>query len=350
MRLCGWLGASVAALLLVACGGSNASSQAAGARSPANTASAKANGDSGAASAPDTASSPDLLAGIKAFDAGSYSDARRSFEAASKANPADFQAYYDLGMTCEKLGDKAAAEAAYKSALVAKPNFDVAAVALGSLELDAGRTDDALAVTRAGLARNPGSAVLHENLGVTLAMRGDSEGATAELEQAIKLAPAEPMFQLTLAHWLNAWHAGGAGPHLASALGMVKDDIGMLASIGFEYRMAGNFALCIRTFDRAIAIRDGGEVRTERGICKLGKQDDEGAFDDLEAAVAKEPTYAAAHYWLAGRLALRKRYREAAAEYAKYLELQPNGSLAKPAAERRKAAQDLASRKKDPGN
>jgi tetratricopeptide (TPR) repeat protein len=116
----------------------------------------------------------------------------------------------------------------------------------------------------------------------------------------------------------------------------------MIASIGFEYRMAGEFDSCVKTFDRAIKIKDGGEVRTERALCKLGQKDEKGALDDLNGAISAEASYAPAHYYLGGRLASVKRYKEAATEYAKYLELAPNGSLAKQANERLKMAQDAA--------
>ena len=340
-------GASLGCVLagaMIACASTSPKGEAANAPPPVANATAR---DSAAASphtATEPAGSPDLMAGVKAFDAGSYDEARTSFEAATKKNPRDYQAFYDLAMACEKLGDKVAAEAAYKSALAIKPDFDVAAVALSTLELDEGRTDDALAVTQAALAQRPGSASLHENLGMALATRGEQDRALRELDQAAKLAPTEPMFQLTLAHWLNAWHVQGASFHLDRALGAGTDDVGVLASIGFEYRMAGDFASCIKTFDRAVQIKDGGEVRTERGICKLGMKDDAGAFGDLQAAVSVEPSYPAGHYWLAGRLALLRRYKDAAAEYGKYLQLQPHGSLAKAASERMKAAQDLAAR------
>jgi tetratricopeptide (TPR) repeat protein len=257
------------------------------------------------------------------------------------------QAFYNLGMACEKLGESTCAENAYKTAISIKPDFDTAAAALSSLELDAGRVDDALAVARAGLAKHPGSAALHENLGVGLATKGvGQDAALAELEQAIKIAPTEPMYHLTLAHWLNAWHIRGATPHLDAAIDLAKGDLGLLASIGFEYRMAGEFDACIKTFDRAIGIKDGGEVRTERAICKVGKKDSAGALADLQAGVAAEPAYAPGHYWLAGRLALQKRYKEAVLEYTKYLELQPTGSLAAQASERLKLAQDMVLRDK----
>ncbi len=153
------------------------------------------------------------------------------------------------------------------------------------------------------------------------------------------------MFHLTFAHWLNAWHVRGAAQHLDAALDIAKDDYGLIASIGHEYRMAGVFDSCVKTFDRAVAMKDGGEVRTERALCRLGLKDEKGTLADLEAAVDKEPTYGPAHYYLAGRLAMGRRFKDAAVEYGKYLKLEPNGSLAKPAAERLKAAEDAAKKR-----
>jgi len=214
--------------------------------------------------------SKELVEGIKAFDAGQYPEARSLFEAAVKKNKADYEALYNLGMASEKVGDKAAAEAAYQSALETKPDLDTASAELSALYIDEGRADVAITVARAGLAKHPGSAALHENLGIALAARDEADEATRELEAAIQIAPADPMLQLTLAHWLNVWHVRGAAPHLDAARARAKGDYGLIASVGHEYRMAGEFDSCVQTFDSAIAIRDGGEVRTERALCRLG--------------------------------------------------------------------------------
>ncbi|HEY8038384.1 MAG TPA: tetratricopeptide repeat protein [Polyangiaceae bacterium] len=338
----GTLGSLVVVAAIAGCGGSSPPPQTGGATP----------GDSSAppvdtvGTTPEPPPTAELLAGIKAFDAGNFADARTSFEAATKKDPKNYEAFFNLGQACEKLGDKPAAEAAYRSSVALKPEFDTAVAALSSLMLDAQRIDDAMAVAKAGLAKHPGSAPLHENLGIALAMHGDQDPAAAEMSQAIKTAPSEPMYHITFAHWLNAWHVRGAAPHLDAARDLVKDDYAMLAEIGFEYRMAGEFDSCIKTFDRAVAIKDGGEVRTERALCKLGVKDEPGTLADLQAAVAKEPNYAPAHYYLGGRLAGAKHYKEAAAEYAKYLELAPSGSLAKPATEKLKMAQDAAAHDK----
>lgn len=336
------LGGSLAVVLL-ACGGSGPPAQTAGtgpSSAPATDSAAAA-----APTTPDPPASPDVMAGIRAFDAGNYADARKSFEAAAKKNPSDYEAQYNLGMACEKLGDPPGAETAYKAALAAKPDLDSAAAELSALYLDAGRNDEALAVARAGLAKHAGSAPLHENMGIALAAKGDQDNATKEFSQALQLTPNEPMFHLTFAHWLNVWKVRGAAPHLDAALGLAKDDYDMTVSIGYEYRMAGEFDSCVKTFDHLVATKDGGEVRTDRALCRLGLKDEKGALADLQAAVDKEPTYATGHYYLGGRLAMSKKFKEAAAEYGKYLELAPNGSLAKPAADRMKAAQDAMKKK-----
>jgi Flp pilus assembly protein TadD len=325
----------------IACGGSSPPAQTGG--SDPGTSSLS---DPTPAPAAEPPPSAELAAGIKAFDAGNYPDARKSFDAAAKKNPRDYQALLNLGLACEKLSDPSSAESAYKAALAVKPDLEAASEELSALELDAGRSDDAAAVARAALAKNPSSGPLHENLGLALAAKGDQDNATKELSQAAQITPTDPMLQLTLAHWLNVWHVRGAAPHLDQARDLAKDDLAMLASIGLEYRLAGEFDSCVKTFDHAVAIKDGGEVRTERALCRLGLKDEKGTLADLQAAVQKEPTYAPAHYYLGGRLAMTKHFKEAAAEYSKYLELAPSGSLAARASERLKDSQDAMGKKK----
>jgi len=336
LALGSWLAAALAA-----CGASSPPAQSATATTVAVDAST-----AGETTSSEPAPSPEFLAGIKAFDGGDFAQARTSFEAAAKKDRGNYEALYNLGLACEKLEDKAAAERAYKAALEVKPDLETAAADLCALLIDEGRTEEAIAVARAGLAKHPGSGVLRENLGVALAARGQQDQALRELEEAARIAPDQAMFHLTLAHWLNAWHAPGGAAHLETVLGLAKDDYAMIASVGYEYRMGGEYDACVKTFDRAIAIKDGGEVRTERALCRLGLKDDRGTLDDLMAAVASDPTYPQAHYYLAGRLALAKRLKEAAAEYTKYLDLAPAGSLAKPARERLNAVKEAMAKER----
>jgi tetratricopeptide (TPR) repeat protein len=295
---------------------------------------------------PEPVHAPEFTTGLAAFDQGDYAGARKAFEAASKSNPNDYDALWNLGQSCEKLGDVPAAAAAYKAEIAIKPDADRAAAELANLYVGTGNTDEALATATAGLAKHPGSAVLHAAMGVALATRGDKDPAIQQFNQAIQVAPGDPMLSYTYAVWLNKWHVRGAAPLLDTALPLVKNDFPMLVSIGHEYRLAGEFDSCVRTFDTAVKSHDGGEVRTERALCKLGLKDEAGALTDLKSAVTTESSYPQAHFFLAGRLASTKHFKEAALEYAAYLQLAPSGSLADQANERLKAAQDAAEQDK----
>ncbi len=121
----------------------------------------------------------------------------------------------------------------------------------------------------------------------------------------------------------------------------------MIASIGHEYRMAGEFESCVKAFDQAIAIKDGGEVRTERALCKHGLKDDKG--DPRRPAGRRErpsPPTLRRTTTLAGGSRCRSASRRPPPSMPKYLELAPNGSLAGPASEKMKAAQDAMSKDK----
>jgi tetratricopeptide (TPR) repeat protein len=183
-----------------------------------------------------------------------------------------------------------------------------------------------------------------------MAAQRQQDPATQEFEQAIKISPQDPLFHYNFARYLNIWHVRGAIPHLDVALELTKDDVPFLVSIGHEYRLAASLdaaALdaCVKTLDRATQLKDGGEARTERGLCKLALKDQKGALDDLQAAVRVDPNYPQAHYFLAGRLAVMKRFKEAATEYQSYLSLAPEGSLVPQATEKLKLVQDAMKRK-----
>jgi Flp pilus assembly protein TadD len=338
-------------VVCAACGGATPPAQTEGSSSAA----LPAEGPSAASSASPAPGSeapptPELLSGIRAFDAGDYAEARKLFEAASGKNPNDSTVLYNLGLACERAGDRAAAESAYKAALVRKPDLEAAVEELGALYIDEGRSADAVALLRPAVVKHPMNGALHENLGVALATGGDVATARQELEQAATITPNEPMVHLTLAHWLTAWRAPGATTELNRASDLAKNDLGLVASVGYEYRMAGAFDACIKTFDRAAEIKDGGEVRTERALCKLGLKDDKGARADLQAAVEEEPGYGPAHYYLGGRLAVERNFAGAAAEYSKYLAIEPAGSLAKAATERLKAVGEAMALERSSGS
>jgi Tfp pilus assembly protein PilF len=296
---------------------------------------------------------PVFAAGMQAFDGGDYASARDDFQAAVKSNPDDYLALWELGQTCEKLGDGSAAAIAYRAELRVKPDADAAIAQLANLYTAEGRVEDALALATHGLASVPGSAPLHAAVGNALATRGDAtrgdqDAAINQYVQAVEREPTNSLLQYSFAVWLNRWHIRGAAAHLDAARDLGKNDYPMTVSIGHEYRLAGELESCVKVFDGLLAKTDHAEPRTERALCKLGLKDEQGALKDLRAAVAGEPGYPQAHFFLAGRLATARRFADAAAEYRAYLQLAPEGSLASQATERLKLAEEASATRDAP--
>jgi Tfp pilus assembly protein PilF len=284
-------------------------------------------------SAPPSSNSPDVARGVHASEAGDWATAQSAFEAAVKANPNDAVAQYNLGLAYEHMKRPADAETAYKAALSARADFADVAVALSSLLLngDPPRLDAAATVVQAGLAKHPENGGLHFNLGVILATKGDQPGATKEFDAAVKASPDDANAHFTYGHWLGVWgNAAGAETQLGAALG--STDLGVLAAVGHEALLLRAVGLCIAAFDKAIARKDLAELRTERGLCKMGSKDPDGAMADFAAAVKDDAKYPLAHYWLGVALAGHGKLKEAIGELDAYLKLAPDGAKAKDAA------------------
>ena len=304
----------------------------------------KATGATSAAPNDEPPPSAEVDQGIKSFEAGDYAAAQASFEAAIKKNPKNFIALSNLGLTLEKAGKPVEAEKAYKRALEIRPNLVQAASGITALWItsDPPKIDETIALCRSVLKQHPDAAAMHHTLAIALAKKGDQEAAIKEFDEAIRLRPEDPMFQLTFAQWYTVWKVKGAVAHLDIAKDLAKDDIGLLAAIGHEYRAAGAFPECVALYDKLITKKDSGELRTERALCKRGMKDEAGGVADLQAAVKNDPTFAPAHVYLAMRYAAAKKYKEAIVEYEAYLKLAPNTPQAKDVEAKLKEARELA--------
>ena len=289
----------------------------------------------GSADMPQGAAANDEVAkGMKALETGDLPGAKTHFEAAIKKNPKDVEALAYLGRVADEQGDKATAEKRYKEALKNVPDFEPAAEDLSALYVLASKWDDAIAVARPTLAKHPSNGALHMNLATALAGKGDPAASAKEFDEAIRIVPSDPNYLYDYAHWLIVWKQPDVALTKLRAARPLTTDPKLLGAIGFEMRLAGGFADCVPTYDKAIAGLDAAEFRTDRALCKLGLKDKAGALADLQAAVAKEPANARAHYYLGGRFAEAGKVKEAIVEYEAYVKLAPSGDLAKQAQER----------------
>jgi Flp pilus assembly protein TadD len=77
---------------------------------------------------------------------------------------------------------------------------------LGQALSDLGRLDQAEAVFRDVLRRNPGSADAHVGLGDVIARRGDLAGASQQLKRALVIEPGNPRAASALRRIKEAGH------------------------------------------------------------------------------------------------------------------------------------------------
>lgn len=104
---------------------------------------------------------------------------------------ASAEAWSNLGVTYERLGRLAEAEAACRRAIAANPSYAPGHNNLGAVLAAAGRVDEALAAHHAALAANPAFARAYVNLAHTAQLAGRLDDAVAAARRAVELAPAD---------------------------------------------------------------------------------------------------------------------------------------------------------------
>src|SRR5262249_44591724 len=101
-----------------------------------------------------------------------YDDAKQHLQKAIAQDPKNATAHAFLGIALEKTGDKAGAEASYKTALGLDPGLGDAAENLSALYLDdPARPDEAIAVLKPALQKSPDNTKLLVNLAYAYALK-----------------------------------------------------------------------------------------------------------------------------------------------------------------------------------
>jgi predicted CXXCH cytochrome family protein len=111
---------------------------------------------------------------------------------AFNADRAEAQA--NLGSLETRLGNLAAARAAFESAIGRQPSFVPAYLGLADLERRLGRETESEAVLRQALASQPRSAAAHHELGLALVRQKRAAEALAELAKAAELDPGATQY------------------------------------------------------------------------------------------------------------------------------------------------------------
>lgn len=251
------------------------------------------------ASADEGAIETELERGIAYVKNEKFAEAKDHFKKAIAIKPTP-TAWTYLGVTEEKTGDRAAAEAAYKKALALDAGFAEAAQNLSALYLDdPPRPDEAIALLEPAVAKTKDNVRLLQNLGFAYGLKGDVDAAGKAYAAA--LAKGEDA-QIRFA-WGALLHEKKqpekAAEQLKKAVDAVKDDAALLVSVGRLLGATKAFGDCVKAFDKAIAIKGTDpEWFVRRGTCKHELEDEGAAQKDYEAAIKVDPKFPAAHYYL----------------------------------------------------
>jgi Flp pilus assembly protein TadD len=290
---------------------------------------------------------PEVDRAVAAIKASDFRSARAALEQALQKNPKNGPAAYYLGVALENLGDKTGAEQKYKDAMQLAPDLAEAAVNLGALYLDASRFDDALEVTKKGLARRNDDPALHANMAMALRSTGDKQGALAHYELAVKVIGDNAELRLAYGSLLlETGNKARAATELKAALDAAGSNRALVASIGRMLGSAGAFADCVSALDRAIGAGDDAELRVRRGLCRHALKDDSGARTDFETATKLYPKFAPAHYYYAESLLAAGSAAQAAREFEAATLAAPASELGKKAKGQAEAARKAAKKGK----
>ena len=281
--------------------------------------------DQGGPTAAAPPSNAKVKEGMDAIQAGDFARAKAALDEAVQKNPKDAQAVFYLGVADEGLGDEKSATEQYRHALELDPKLVEASANLSGVLLDQNDAAGALSAAENGLKVAPQNASLLRNRAVALEQTG-SKDAVAAFKAAAAAAPNDKEVQYLYAEALAA--SGDAAGATAALKPLVDtDDLAVLASAGRLLGKLKDYDDCVAALDKAIAKKDDPELRVQRGICRHGKKDAKGAEADFEAAIAANPKFAPAHYYLGEDKRARGDKKGAKAELQKAVELDPSGPV-----------------------
>lgn len=128
--------------------------------------------------------------GNTAFVKGNFKNAVRAYQEVLQLAPNNLVGLVNLGLSQYRLGDIASAEKNLKHAIALRLETGVAWFTLGTIYMDQGRLDEALAaLTQARLYDSKNSRI-HNYLGVVMNRMGWSDAAESELRTAVELDTA----------------------------------------------------------------------------------------------------------------------------------------------------------------
>ncbi len=189
--------------------------------------------------------------------------------------------------------------------------------------LEAGTYANLETLWQTTLARNPDCWLAENNLGNTLAVQGNVEGAMAHYQRALRLKPDYPDAENNLGDALLSQRKWAeAIPHYERALQLEPGKAGVDSNIGAALANQGKWAEAVRHFERALQLNPDfvpANVNLGAALAAQGKWDE--AIQHYQRALHINPNSAEAHYYWGLALASQGRRDEAMQHFQQALNL-----------------------------
>jgi Flp pilus assembly protein TadD len=201
----------------------------------------------------------------------------------------NFVAYQGLGRVLAERGKLDEAMAYYRKSLESKPDYAAAYEGLGLALVARGHHDEAMAYYQKALTIEPDSPDLYDDLGRALAACGRLNDAVAPYRKAMELQPHDATIHYDLANALaGLGQLDEAIEHYQVVLKSLPDHVQAYNNLGIALANRGQLDEAIAQFERALKI----------------KADDVGLHSNLANALAAcgRPTEALVHYETALKL------------------------------------------------
>jgi len=258
-------------------------------------------------------------------EAGTYTDLKTLWTTTIARNPAAGLAHNNLGTLLLEEGHPDEAVAHFRQALALQPNAADVHSNLGGALLAQGRFEEAIPHLQRGVRLQPDSAQAHNNLGNALSKQGQMDKALAHLRKAVELRPTLSSARYNLGGaLLQAGHVDEAIAELQHALELDPDQASAYVSLGNALLAKGRGADAVACLERAVRLQPGlaaAHYTLANALLEQGRGDE--AIAGFRKTLALQPFFAPAHNGLANALLQKGQADEALAHLQAALRIEP---------------------------
>ena len=278
----------------------------------------------------DSSFPPELTEAENDIEKKDYAAAEPLLRKVVAADPANYQAWFDLGFVCNGLGKTDEAIAAYRKSVAAKADVFESNLNLGLMLAKTGQPDAeqflrAATVLKPTANTDEGHARAWLSLAQVLESKKPDEAVDA-YKQAAALMPKDPEPHLAAAGLLEqANHFADAEQEYKLALAIDPNSGDALTGLANIYMRGNRFHDAGEVLGKLVALHPNdaaAHLQLGRVLAAEGKNEE--AIAELEATAKLAPTDASLQRELAGLYTTTKKYSRAEAQYRSLLAANPN--------------------------